>query len=787
MNKFIMTVILSLSGVTAYAYDFYIGDIEYNIISDKKFECEVYSIHGYSFSPYNIVIPSTVKHNGKEYLIVSIGDNAFNGYYGLESITIPNSVTSIGDCAFYGCSNLKSVTLSNSVTSIGNKTFYECSSLESITIPNSVTSIGDEAFYECSSLKSIIIPNSVTSIGDETFYRCSNLKSVIIGTSVQSIGSKAFGNCLSLDKFILLPNTPPSGLNNAFNRYSSDSNTRIKMTYVANDNYSEMENLGTIKKLDYLSSIFEVNGIRYVPVSPSERTCTAIDCTYHPEVKNITINPTVNYRGIEMKVVELNPYTLSCNEAIESIDISTITDIPTRFATKCRGVKTINLNHTGKVGEKAFSYCDSLQSLNIGSTVTNIADHAFAYSMTEIMKGKIILNNTGAIGDYAFYNCEGLQSLEIGSTVTDIEDAAFANSMKKEANGKAVLNNTGTIGKDAFKDCSGLTSAKLSDIISFIGTNAFSGCTQLKEINIPSNITTIEESCFHNCSSLPSITLPENLVSIGKDAFYESGLESIIIPSTTTDIADGAFYQCKALTRFEAQNGEEDLQLGCGKYYDYKDGFGMFAQSPLKEVKIGRNLVYKTSSYYGYSPFYRNTTLETVELTDIPTEVFTNEFYGCSALKKVSIGDGVTKIGDYAFSGCTSLESFSFGASVESIGDEAFSDCTAMTKLYAEPETPPTCGTQALDDINKWNCTLYVPEGATDDYQGAHQWKEFFFIENHDFANGIGNITVTPSKDAVFRIYDLNGVLIRTTQTKPDFNGLPKGIYIVNGKKVYIK
>lgn len=419
------------------------------------------------------------------------------------------------------------------------------------------------------------------------------------------------------------------------------------MTYVANDNYSGLGNLGTIKKLDYLSSMFDVNGIRYVPVSPSERTCTAIDCTYSPEVKNIVISPTVNYRGVEMKVLELNPYLLSGNKTIESIDISAAIDnIPANFA---------------------------------------------------------------------------------------------------------------------------------------------NGCTQLHEINIPSNITSIGEGSFYNCSSLPSITLPEKLATIGKDAFYGSGLESIVIPSTTTNIAEGAFYECKALTRFEAQNGEEDLLLGCGKYYDYKDCFGMFAQSPLKEVKIGRNLVYKTSSYYGYSPFYRNTTLETVELTDIPTEVFTNEFYGCSALKKVSIGDGVTKIGDYAFSGCTSLESFSFGASMESIGDEAFSDCTAMTKLYAEPETPPTCGTQALDDINKWNCTLYVPEGATDDYQGANQWKEFFFIESHDFANGIGNITVTPSKDAVFRIYDLNGALIRTTQTKPDFNGLPKGIYIVNGKKVYIK
>ena len=614
MNKFIMTVILFLSGFTAYAYDFEVEGINYNITSETDLECEVTS-KGYSQSSYsgNVAIPSTVEYNGKKYSVTAIGSEAFAECSRLDTISIPNSVITIESEAFYS------------------------SGLKAITIPNSVTTIESEVFAKCSSLKSITIPNSVTTIGSSAF-AWSGLKSVIIGTSVQSIGSEAFGS--SLNKLILLPNTPPSGLYNAF----SDN---TKMTYVANGNYSGLKNLGTIKVLDYLSSMFEVNGIRYVPVSPSERTCTAIDCTYSPEVKNIVISPTVNYRGVEMKVLELNPYLLCGNKTIESIDISAAIDnIPANFA---------------------------------------------------------------------------------------------------------------------------------------------DGCTQLHEINIPSDITSIGEGSFEDCSSLSSITLPEKLTTIGEDAFYGSGLESVVIPSATTNIAEGAFYQCKALTRFEVQNGEEDLQLGCGKYYGYKDGSGMFAQSPLKEVKIGRNLVYETDSYYGYSPFYRNTTLETVELTDIPTEVFTNEFYGCSSLKKVSIGDGVTKIGDYAFSGCTSLESFSFGASVESIGDEAFSDCTAMTKLYAEPETPPTCGTQALDDINKWNCTLYVPEGATDDYQGAHQWKEFFFIENHDFANGIGNITVTPSKDAVFRIYDLNGVLIRTTQTKPDFNGLPKGIYIVNGKKVYIK
>ena len=40
---------------------------------------------------------------------------AFLGCIGLQTISIPNSVTSIGNYAFSGCSNMKSITISNSM------------------------------------------------------------------------------------------------------------------------------------------------------------------------------------------------------------------------------------------------------------------------------------------------------------------------------------------------------------------------------------------------------------------------------------------------------------------------------------------------------------------------------------------------------------------------------------------------------------------------------------------------------------------------------------------------
>jgi hypothetical protein len=145
---------------------------------------------------------------------------------------------------------------------------------------------------------------------------------------------------------------------------------------------------------------------------------------------------------------------------------------------------------------------------------------------------------------------------------------------------------------------------------------------------------------------------------------------------------------------------------------------------------IGRKINYSTSSSYGYSPFYRNTSLRTVVITDMETEIYDNEFYGCSNLKNVSIGNGVNKIGKWAFSGCSSLDYFAFGDNVQSIGEEAFSDCNNVTRILTSAMTPPVCGNQALDDINKWNCSLYVPSEAKSAYQQAEQWREFFFIED---------------------------------------------------------
>ena len=539
-------------------------------------------------------------------------ENYQRGYYtapwknyreSIHNIVIKEGVSSIGSYAFMGCTNLTSFILSSSVKNIGTAAFWFCTSLISATMPDGLASIGDNAFDECSSLTSISIPSSVSDIGNYAFCKCESLNSIIIPNGVKSIGAFAFDGCTSLNsltipssvtflgnnlsngikKIIWLPNTPPTN-------YLSAGGV---INYVSNNQYHI--NKEKAKVYPFLSSFFEVNGVKYVPVSPSERICDAIDCVYDSSISNINITSSVIYNGISMTVQKTQPYLCYGNNFIE----------------------TIAYEIDGRIEEYAFADCKNLKQVTLG-------------------------DNVSAICNCAFQNCSSLHSLIIPKKTTEL------------------------------------------------GEYSFSGCKELQTISIPKSVTTIQNNVFDDCISLREMIIEDR---------------------------------------------NDELKLGYSFHLvnsTYDKSTPLFSSCPLDSVYIGGNITYDTSSQACYSPFYRNPTLRTVVITDKETVISDNMFYGCTNLQDFSIGDGVEKFGDWAFSGCSNLKSLSFGSQLKTIGKEAFSDCISVTKISSKAAIPPVCSTQALDDINKWNCTLYVPKGCLSYYQGADQWKDFFYISEVD-------------------------------------------------------
>ena len=214
----------------------------YNFISKGKV-AEVKSIA--SDFKGDLIIPSSVVHDGEKYTVTKILDNAFANCKGLYSVIIPNSVTSIGQSAFSRCRGLTSVTIGNSVTSIGDDAFYECSSLTSVTIPNSITSIGVRSFLGCSSLTSINIPNSVTAIGSSAFWECSSLTSVDIPKSLTSIGQSVFFNCKGLTT-VTIPNSVTTIGRNAFSGCTGLTSINIPSSVTSLSGFSGCTGLTSI-------------------------------------------------------------------------------------------------------------------------------------------------------------------------------------------------------------------------------------------------------------------------------------------------------------------------------------------------------------------------------------------------------------------------------------------------------------------------------------------------------------------------------------------------------------
>ena len=678
-KKLIALLAFLLSAPQAmFAYDFSQDGLAYDILSEEDKTCEVAGCTSRS-SPSVVIIPSTVVYGSTTYTVISIGFKAFSNSR-LTAVEIPNSVTSIGVEAFHGCS-----------------------SLTAIQIPSSVTSIGGWAFRGCSGLTSVEIPNSVTSISDYTFYGCERLHSVTIGAGVLSIDRYAFGDRYPYDrprKVIWLCNTPPEGYENA----------EGSVNYVANTSYNGLRN---VKIYPYLSSLFEVGGIKYVPVSPSERTCEAIDCAYDT-TSVVRIGRTVSYQGVEMTVEDIRPYTCYDNDRM----------------------KTLHLDgYVGDVGGYAFYDCDSLAGVTIPNTVGNLGKNCFQ-GCTALTQATI--NATGSLGENCFQGCTALA--------------------------QATIDATGNLGESCFEGCTALTQASIN-VNGSLGESCFEGCTALAQAILGDSITGILGSCFRSCSALPEITIPAAVKRIGNHVF------------------EG----CTSLANVTIADRNSVLTLG-NNYYNEP----MFADCPLNAVYIGGNISYSTDASDGYSPFYRNTSLESVTITDKETEISENEFYGCTNLKNVTLGDGIEAIGSYAFSGCAALEDFTFGSSLDSIGKEAFSDCTAMTRLVSRTAIPPVCGPQALDDINKWTCKLYVPDASIDAYQSADQWKEFFFITT-DIAHAVedGGCSADRILSGRVQVFDLSGRQVKEARNANSIdevlNGLPSGTYILRGSGAAMK
>ena len=134
--------------------------------------------------------------------MITLGAYTFSNAKGLETITMPNTITSIGEYCFSYAFRIKGIVIPNQVTSIGNNCFQYNYSLLLMSLPNSVQNLGDNLCMNDFNLKKYFIPKNVSTMGNSIVGGCSNLTILGIAEGVQNLSSSCF-SAIGISQIIL--------------------------------------------------------------------------------------------------------------------------------------------------------------------------------------------------------------------------------------------------------------------------------------------------------------------------------------------------------------------------------------------------------------------------------------------------------------------------------------------------------------------------------------------------------------------------------------------------------
>lgn len=177
----ILTVItLSRADVEKFEY----MGLEFSTASDGSNNV---SLVGGSVENGQLIIPASVKYNGKIYTVNDISFWSFQTRTDIISIVMPDCIVSVGTAAFGGCTSLEAVRWSKGLKRIGGYSFAGCKKLKSAILPEGLSSIGTCAFSDCNSMTELSLPQTLTEIGIGAFSLCDSLISIDIPAGVSTI------------------------------------------------------------------------------------------------------------------------------------------------------------------------------------------------------------------------------------------------------------------------------------------------------------------------------------------------------------------------------------------------------------------------------------------------------------------------------------------------------------------------------------------------------------------------------------------------------------------------
>lgn len=461
-------------------------------------------------------------------------------------------------------------------------------------------------------------------------------------------------------------------------------------------------------------------------------------------VKKVTVPEGV-------RLIEYNAF-FGCTALTTVVLPSSLEEMTENTFYQCTNLKTVSLDTANskltKIGRYSFAYCEKLTGFDIPSSLKELEEFVFAYCSS--LKKIIIPDTVEKIDISAFRMCTNVTEIKIPGTVKeasefalfgcdkvitaelpismvtlanlqrsdDLETLVIVDDGSTELPDKDALNEKKKLKKVVFPDSltsiprafcrsvSALEEVKLPANLKIISNASFSKCTNLKTIDLPDTVTEIGAFAFADCTSLKDFTIPDGIKSIGEEAFYNSGITSLVVPESVETIDKLAFSHMANLTN-------ATFPAGCGiTFSDCKnlktakitgnptviDNYMFYECSQLTDFEIPGSV-----KKIGYAAFY-NTALKEAVIPASVTEIDDWAFGECQNLEKAVLSDGLKSIGGAAFYECPELTDSNIPDSVTTLGDFAFGWCPKLKDMTI-PDT--------IDNFGK--CVFANTPGVTID------------------------------------------------------------------------
>ena len=514
-----------------------------------------------------LVIPSTVRKDGKTYAVVGIDLKNHNSQEKLVNISLPKTLRYIGNYAFAYLPSMQYLEIPENVTTMGTDIFYQSNNLKTLkmnaVVPPMVGS------FSGTDKRKVYVPD-----GSLHAYRLATPwnNCVLVGgegtsVSIDHVDAGELGHFI-LDKATYLQEvnklTVVSGNLNSDDWKTLKSMTNLveldisgmTVTSIPSSAFSDRWGLEKIilpKKLEAIGNhAFSGTGLKEIELPESLTTLDYNAFSYCASLSSVKIPG---------KVERISPYSFYKCSNLQKVELA-------------EGIKFID--------NQAFYYCDHLQSINFPSTLTSIGYEAFRETdLSEVN----IPGSVENIGSNAFYRNKNLKKLTFGEGLVNIEGTAFSECVSIDS---IVCPSTlRTIGDATFSGCKNLKQISLNEGLVSINSYAFSGCTGLTDIVLPSTLEYCKGFAFNECGNIKTIETRSVLPPTTDGSCPLSGVDltgvTLYVPSWSVgeyQLADGwnKFYTFQAsnyLPQSIKVNKDFYFSLGDNDNKEYRPNISM--------------------------------------------------------------------------------------------------------------------------------------------------------------------------------------------------------------------